>query len=212
MSRYKYPHTPHLPASRGKTEEDITARFETLQHLQRCPLVVTEKMDGGNFTMYPDGFHSRSLDSGSQPWDYPAINLWSKISHLIPEGWRLTGESMYAERSIRYENLPGVFLLFGVWDTNNMLLSWEDTETFAADLNIPTVPVLYKGDNYMDALKAWGEQLNENVSEGFVLRNSNAFHYDQFQLNIAKMVRANHVRTDASWRQRDDFKINGFQK
>jgi hypothetical protein len=29
-------------------------------------------------------------------------------------------------------------------------------------------------------------------------------------MNVAKYVRADHVQTDAGWRGRDDFDLNGF--
>ena len=35
--------------------------------------------------------------------------------------------------------------------------------------------------------------------EGYVVRNANRFKFEDFQDNIAKYVRANHVTTDQHW-------------
>ncbi len=35
--------------------------------------------------------------------------------------------------------------------------------------------------------------------EGFVIRNSGSFKYDDFSKNVAKFVRKNHVQTDDHW-------------
>lgn len=207
----KYPRTPHIPGSPGMTDDDKLVTASALEFLQSgVDLVVTEKMDGGNITMYQDAFHGRSLDSGTHPWDTRTRAVWASIRHLIPDGWRVSGESLQARRSVAYDQLPGVYMVFGVWDENNVLLSWKDTVDVADMLSLPHVPVLYEGNNYQDAVTVWGKEREEETSEGFVLRNSAAFPYEKFSQNIAKWVRAGHVRTRADWRHRDDFAENTF--
>ena len=209
----KYPRTPHLPFSEGATNDDKYLSKEALEHLKSLPeLVVTEKMDGGNLTFYKNHFHGRSLDSGTHSWDSFSRSVWAKMRHEIPEGWRISGESLYAKRSVGYENLPGPYLVFGIWNQDNVLLSWKETEEWCDLLNLPHVPVLYKGGDFNSAIKVWKESLNEKVSEGFVLRNSDSFKYSDFDMNIAKYVRKNHVQTSADWRHRDDFEVNTFSK
>lgn len=207
----KYPRTPHLPESPGATSDDKWASPEALQHFASgIDLVVTEKMDGGNLTMYRNGFHGRSLDSGVHPWDTRAKRLHESIRHDIPEGWRISGESMYARRSIGYSNLPGVFLVFGIWDETNTLVDFDSMVEWADLLGLPVVPVLYRGTDFDEALSAWSKVRDPQVSEGFVLRDAGRIGYDDFDIRVAKYVRANHVRTSASWRHRDDFEVNGF--
>ncbi len=207
----KYPRTPHLPQSEGMTDDDKMASSETLAHLQSgVELVVTEKMDGGNITMYRDAFHGRSLDSGTHPWDTRARALWASVRHLIPEGWRVSGESMQARRSVSYDLLPGVYIVFGVWDETNTLLSWDDMVYAAESMGLPVVPLLYRGTDYKEAVTAWSKQRDAETSEGYVMRDAGSIPYDMFDKRIAKMVRANHVRTRADWRHRDDFAENTF--
>lgn len=212
MTLYKYPRTPHLPWSPGATSDDKFMSATALEEFKKFKdFVVTEKMDGGNLTFYRDDFHGRSKDSGTHAWDTAAKALWAAVRFHIPQGWRISGESMYARRSIAYENLPNVYLMFGVWDENNMALPWELVEALASDLDIPTVPVIYRGPSFDAAVKAWENSgRTADTSEGFVIRNADGFHYDDFNKNIAKFVRADHVRTRADWRHRDDFEVNTF--
>lgn len=210
-SLIKYPRTPHLPWSPGATSDDKWLPFESLERLRSgIEVVVTEKLDGGNLTFSRDHFHGRSIDSGTHPWDTHARALWAAKRFDIPTGWRISGESMYARRSVAYEGLPGVFIVFGIWDETNTLLDWDETEEFAELLDLPTVPVLYRGTDFGQAIKAWGRLLVQENSEGYVLRDAGRIPMDEFGHKVAKFVRENHVRTAADWRHRDDFAVNTF--
>lgn len=60
MRRYKHPRTPHLPWGFGGTPDDLT---RTLNEFDPEILVVTEKLDGQNVTIYQDCYvHARSVD------------------------------------------------------------------------------------------------------------------------------------------------------
>lgn len=208
---YKYPRTPHLPFSMGATSDDRYASADALAYLNSgIDLVVTEKMDGGNITMYRDAFHGRSLDSGVHMWDTRTKQVHNRIAHEIPDGWRISGESMPARRSVAYENLLGPFYVFGIWDETNSLLSFDDMSEYAGMLDLPVVPTLYRGTDFSQAVKAWEKVLDDTVSEGFVIRDAGRIAYDNFGYHVAKYVRANHVRTSADWRYKVDFEYNTF--
>jgi hypothetical protein len=195
MIRYKYPRTPHLPWSPGNTHDDIllvdTSIFEGQQ------IVVTEKMDGENTSIYPDHIHARSTNSAHHPSRSWVKALQAKISADIPEGWRLCGENMYAEHSIVYNNLESYFYLFAVYDDQNICLNWQETGEWATLLGLSTPKVLYQG--------LWDDDLIRNIeveeekSEGYVARLERAFPYSEFALSTAKWVRENHVQTSTHW-------------
>ena len=63
--RVHYPRTPHLPWSPGVSADDV--RAADLAGLAGREVVVTEKLDGENTTLYRDGLHARSLDSAHHP-------------------------------------------------------------------------------------------------------------------------------------------------
>jgi RNA ligase len=195
----KYPRTYHLPDSPGATKDD---RVQHDLSWLDGELVVTEKLDGGNLTFTRDEMYARSLDSGTNPWEMTA--------HRIPDDWRVCGESMWARRSIAYHDLPGVFIVFGIWDETDTLLGWDDTVDWAQRLELPVVPVLYRGGSLSEARAAWSQQRDAGASEGYVLRAAGRIPAAQFSHQVLKWVRAEHVRTEASWRHRDDFAVNEF--
>ena len=79
-------------------------------------------------------------------------------AYRIPDDWRVCGESMWARRSIAYRDLPGVFIVFGIWDETDTLLGWDDTVDWAQRLELPVVPVLYRGGSLTEARAAWAAQ------------------------------------------------------
>jgi len=48
--RVKYPRTPHLPWSPGASSDDV--RHLNIDHFKNKQVVVTEKMDGENTSLY----------------------------------------------------------------------------------------------------------------------------------------------------------------
>lgn len=53
--------------------------------------------------------------------------------------------------------------------------------------------------NWWDSIRDHAEAIVESGREGIVVRNREAFHYDDFQSNVAKYVRANHVTSSEHW-------------
>jgi len=208
----KFPRTPHLPTSRSATSDDKWIAEEGLRNLQSgAELIVTEKMDGSNYNMTRERAYARSIDGTNHPWDMPARVLWEAVRWNLPENIRLSGESLYGRRSVAYDGLAAPFLLFAVW-SGDTLLSWDDTLEWAELLDLHTVPQLYRGHSFAEAMSAWEKKGNrEESSEGFVIREAGEFPYEDYGLHVAKWVRENHVRTEASWRHRDDFARNSFE-
>jgi len=194
---YKYPRTFHLPWSEGINSDDKV--IDSLEPFEGMKVIVTEKLDGENTTMYRDHIHARSIDSPSNFTRNWVKNLHASIQYYIPAGYRIVGENMWAEHSIRYENLESYFYAFAVYDDNNWCLSWHDTEDFLSELPvyIPTPKVLYHG--MFDETKV--RAIHIRNMEGYVVRNAGQFHYDDFSKNVVKNVRRDHVQTDKHWLQ-----------
>jgi hypothetical protein len=196
-TRVKYNRTNHLPWSLGRTEDDKV--LKNLSVFQGRRVVVTEKMDGENTTLYSDGLHARSVDSKNHP-----SRNWLKSFHAgmqsdIPEGWRVCGENMFARHSIGYEELSSYFLGFSVWNEKNVCLSWGETEEWFHLLGVEPVRVLYQGVWDEEKIKAlWNESMSEKM-EGYVVRTEDAFPYGKFKENVAKFVRPTHVQTQTHW-------------
>src|SRR4029453_4897485 len=163
----KYPRTYHLPDSPGATgDDDIQPDVSWLDG----ELAVTEKLDGGHLTFTRDAMYARSPDSGTDAWDRPAKALWAMTAYRIPDDWRGCGESMWARRSIAYTDLPGVFIVFGIWDETDTLLGWDDTVDWAHRLELPVGPVFYRGGSLLEGRAGWRAPRDAETSEGFVVR------------------------------------------
>ena len=86
-NRVKYPRTPHLPWSSGRTKDDMV--LDSIEHLERLEdVVVTEKLDGENTTLYQDYLHARSVDSKSHPSRDWIKRFHAKIRYDISEAFR----------------------------------------------------------------------------------------------------------------------------
>lgn len=198
--RIKYPRTYHLTYSQGSTSDDKT--LSNHDHFNGKEVVLTEKMDGENTTMYSDYIHARSLDSNHHPSRDWIKQFHSTIAYHIPENFRICGENLYALHSINYEKLISYFYGFSIWNSN-LCLSWNDTLEYFELLGITPVKELYRGIYDEDKIKSILTNLNTDVIEGGVLRLADSFHYNDFKTSVAKYVRKNHVQTDEHWAHKE---------
>lgn len=193
----KYPRTYHLPWSEGKTDDDKT--LKNCDQFIGKEVIVTEKMDGENTTIYKDYIHARSID-GRDHWSRSWVkNFQSKIGYEIPDGWRFCGENLYAKHSIKYENLDSYFYLFSIWDENNNCLDWDTTLQYAEMLDMKVVPTLYRGVWDGKNIQALYKQSDRETMEGYVVRIVDSFNYLDFSKSVSKFVRGSHVGTNHHW-------------
>ena len=204
----KYPRTFHCPWSPGRTNDDkVHTQSDINRMFKGREVVVTEKMDGENSSLYSDGCHARSLDSRahvSQAW----IRAFAaKIGQDIPEGWRVCGENLYARHALGYDSLPSYFLGFGIYNEVNRCMPWDTTVEWAALLGVDLVPVLYRGPWNQELIQALG---NPGVPsaygperEGYVVRLADGFDFWDFDDSVAKYVRSGHVDPNSGhWAQK----------
>ena len=214
----KYNRTFHLPYSPGTTNDDRISN--SVDSLLGKEIVITEKLDGENTGM--TGYLSVSetgetiSDGGVYARSHAAYttSLWSrevrllhkmKVEGMLSDGEFLFGENLEGIHSIEYSNLDSYFYIFGLRD-NNIWVDWNKVEEYSYLLDIPTVPILFKGIvNSEKELKDLVEKLVSKESklggdiEGVVVRNAGIFHNDHFSSNVLKWVRGNHVKTDEHW-------------
>lgn len=198
MERFKYPRTPHLPFSESHSDDDKT--LLTDEHFIHMPkVVVTVKMDGENTTVYPDGMcHARSIDSKHRPYHSWLLRNIQNWCYDIPLAHHICGEYLYAEHSIRYTELESYFQAFSLW-YEDTCCDWVRTQTIFNKLGITTVPVLYIGKYDTDKIISLAKETIADGNEGIVVRNYGSFRYEEFDKNVAKYVRKNHVQTDEHW-------------
>lgn len=197
MKLVKFPRTRHTPWSRSVGEDDKVHR--TMKHFHGMQVVVTEKMDGENTTMYSDHFHARSVDSRNHPSRNIAKGIWGNVRHMIPEGYRLCGENLYAKHSIFYDDLESYFYGFSVWDDRNVAFNWDETLLKFFAMGITPVRELYRGVYDENIIKSLWDEPKRDVMEGYVIRTTDEIPFSQYDKLVAKFVRASHVDTDEHW-------------
>lgn len=209
IDRKKYPRTPHLPFSFGRSQDDV-GLSDCSQFLGK-EVVVSEKLDGESTAIYPDGYvHARSLDSKhhvSRSW----VKAYAQtFSYLLPPSFRVCGENLTAYHSIFYTELPMLLFVIGIYK-DDLCLSWDDTIQLCNSWHLTTVPVIYQGIWDEEKIRSlWtgkgkfptfeDEKMKKPcAAEGYVVRLASEFKYDDFQRSVAKMVRPHHVTSDSHW-------------
>jgi len=208
ISRVKHARTPHLPWSLGVASNDKV--IESLEGFIGKQVIVTEKMDGESTSIYHDGLHARSLDSGAHPSCTRVNVLQARIAENIPSRWRIVGENLQAKHSILYGSLPIHFLVFAVFDETNTALSWGSTVSLCKENGLELVPTLYEG--------VWDEKLIKECwngvsrfgkeQEGYVVRIADKIAFTDWGINVAKYVRENHVQAEATHWMKSEMSSN----
>lgn len=207
----KYPRTYHLPFSEGLQNDDRKVDDDWWEYLKDKELVLSEKLDGENQSVYRSGVYARSHAAPTtNPW---SINMterggvYDQVKNFLTENEGIYGENMYGIHSIEYNKLPTYFFMFAARD-DRFWYSWKEVEELAEMLNLYTVPVLEKRVfespedlektilNYMTKGSRYGDTI-----EGVVVRNAASFPLEDFSKNVVKYVRKNHVQTNEHWKR-----------
>jgi len=211
----KYGRTYHYPFSPGVQNDDRINEswWAAIAGKER---VDTEKLDGENTCLSQYGLFARSHSAPTtSPWSRHLKPLWDRLKGELGD-LEIFGENMYAIHSIEYKKLDSHFYVFAVRDKGKMWLSWEEVEFWAGVLDLPVVPVLYKGPCAATAKEHQSEILKlasgtgafdphdvktglATTMEGLVSRPTTAFTVEEFPTFVSKFVRKNHVKTDEHW-------------
>jgi len=210
----KHHRTYHLPWSEGASRDDLIVPSD--DHFTGLPVVVTEKMDGENTSLYRHTVHARSVNSGHHPSRAWIKGFWAKIAHAIPDGLIIRGENLYATHSIYYADLPSYFMGFAVETAEGLVWSWRRTVELFEALGIEPVPVIYEGLYNRDvihraAMEYFAKTGGLDRHEGYVVRVSGGYLASKHKTRINKWVRKDHVTTDGHW-MHGKLVVNGLAK
>jgi hypothetical protein len=200
----KYQRTYHCPWSQGMHDDD--RMHPDMSSFDGEEVLVSTKLDGENTSMYHDYIHARSIDGRSHPSRGWVKGFHAQIAADIPPGWRICGENMYAEHSIRYTNLDTYFYGFSIWNEKNVCLSWDETLEWFNLLGIMPVPILYRGIYDEEKIKKlWSQDQWDSI------RKTCTIPYARFKYDYAKFVRNGHVQTTKHWMYGQPLIKNGLR-
>lgn len=207
----KYPRTYHLPFSEGLQNDDRKVEDDWWEHLKDKTLVLSEKLDGENQSVYRSGVYARSHSAPTtNPWSRNMTEnggIYDQVKNMLGEDEGIYGENLYGVHSIEYNKLPSYYFVFAVRNSEKWY-SWKEVEEMASILNLPTVPVLEMRKfnsvkDLEDTIKfhmTKGSKYGDTI-EGVVVRNIDDFPLEDFSKNVVKYVRKNHVQTDEHWQR-----------
>lgn len=205
MNKIKYGRTYHLPWTQSSTSDDKILTKQEINdhfaHMNDC--FVSEKRDGENTTIGRGYSHARSIDSKDHWSRHHIKQLAANLYSEIPDGWRICGENLIATHSLEYSNLDSFFEVFSIWNEHNVRLDLDETLEYCDLLKLKFVPIIARGSYKHIVTKKQIDtnfRLDLGVSEGYVIANSNGYHYDDARKNMGKFVREGHVQTeDKHW-------------
>ncbi len=203
----KYPRTFHFQFSPEIHSDDKVISFKYLGNFLQDEVIITEKLDGANSCLKGhQGVFGRSHALPTkEPWyDHLKGTYYNRLSTLNPDYW-IFGENTFAIHSIEYTEMEHFFYVFAIYDSvNDEWLSYDDMVAEAQRVDLPTVPLLFRGtveslgwvNKWMDKTMKSKFSVLGGELEGFVARVASAIPGDQFQEYVAKYVREGHVQTD----------------
>ena len=201
----------HFGFSPGAKNDDRIATSLDEMRLLSKDLVYTEKLDGENTCIKRDGIYARTHSVVNRnEWAHHLWGKWATIKNEL-HGLEIFGENMYAIHSIEYQRLPDYFFVFAIRD-GDLWYEWDEVNYFARYFNFSVVPE-FPVELIVDSLNALNSQehIQETVQlfmtmpnfgnkiEGVVVRNRESFTTDEFDHNVLKYVRKDHVQTDEHW-------------
>lgn len=207
----KYPRTYHLPWSPGTTSDDRKLSGDWFENYKGKEIVITEKLDGENNMINHYDVFARSHGAPTRsPWTrnmWELNGIWSNCYNKIATNEEVYGENLFGEHSIHYTKLPSYYHIFGIRNDDKYIwYSWDDVCTYADILNLPTVPLLWRG--VIESEEQLKSLVNKFVNEpsvygptreGVVIRLASEFPIDEFSKCVCKWVRPNHVQTNEHW-------------
>ena len=175
-------------------------------------VTITEKADGGCTILNQGQPWSRASGAPATEGWFAMVRKWhSWKTSTLPESESIYGEDLFGIHSIDYGKIPEnkTFRAFN-YLRGNRFLSYDDRERLFEDLELESVPLVFRGmfDNLADLSTFLSEEIkrpsrltgNGAPREGFVIQKTGDFAFSEFADNVCKYVRADHVQSDSHWR------------
>jgi len=206
-----YPRTPHLWPPAGSTGRLVVPADQVPRWLSE-PLVVEEKLDGANVSLWLDmgrvdvasrggaGARDRAGQLGRlRAW---AADRQETLTGLLEGGWVVYGEWLWLQHGVHYDRLTDWLVALDLWHPGSGFapVNERDRRCWAAGLALP--PRLFDGvtgdEDRLYRLLAGSALSTHQPAEGLVLRRADG--------QRCKFVAPGHARrSDAEWSQAPQY-------
>lgn len=223
---FKFPRTRHLFNLGSASRDDLLLTPCEQNEFINCEVYVEEKIDGANLgiSIDPDTykvmFQNRShFVNSSYHKQFEKLDVWLgnnsvELFDIIEPGRHiLFGEWLYMKHSINYENLPGYFIAFDLYDRKSkQFYSRNKLEELLSKTNIPLVKLIErtqfkKLDDLIKIATETKSAYYDGLIEGVYVKKSD----DNWVVNRGKIVRSDFIAGDKFW-SKGIHVINGLEQ
>ena len=199
-----YPRTMYAPYTPCESPGYRTLSMEDMENFVGKRIIITEKLDGTNTTLYNGNVYTRSGRRSRHKIHgmvkkYHAWKVW--------DAPKLSGEDIYAVHSLEYDAVQPdkTFYAFHL-RLGRKFMEWDYLVKYTNELEIPIVPLLFDGvcdsveevqEKHMEIFES-GSRLGP-TPEGAVMRIADRIPAMEFSKDMCKVVRRDHVQTDEHW-------------
>lgn len=200
-----YPRTPHLWPDEAHPRRLVAPAGEVAEWL-RSPVVVEEKVDGANVSLWwSDGTTAVASRGGVDAMDRAGqlgrLRAWAaerlpELEVLLAGGWVLYGEWLWLRHGVAYDALPDWLVTLDLWHADHgfATIDERDARCTAAGLTLP--PRLLTGvlgdRRTVEGLIGASHLAVDAAAEGVVVRRTDG--------QRCKVVRPGFARRDdAAW-------------
>lgn len=152
----KYPRIPHLGVSAAATTDDVVLDRAAHEQLLHRSVVVEEKLDGMNVTIWMDGGVPHVATRGGErsrdrSGERGRLMRWAAGAHDALDAALGGNLALYAEwvrrrHAVAYEALPGPLVGLDVYDRHaTRFLAIDERDRILAELGIPPPPRRFHG-------------------------------------------------------------------
>lgn len=218
---YPFPRTLHLPGS-VVIDSDRTTSLSELQRLcDECEIIIQEKIDGANVSVYASDQgtpvcqkRSGLIDAAGKQREQYAFyrnwvwEHWNMLQQILSHRFVLFGEFCWQRHAIQYTRLPDWILFFDIFDRNERVFLPLDSVAGLLQDDFQSVPQLWRGRGSVSDLMHRIEEMSQESSE-----------YTDAECREGLYVRfeaAGAIRGRAKWRRpgfqpgANDMRLNGL--
>ncbi len=148
-----YPRTPYLwPVAEHPARLVLSAAAAELWLHE--PVVVEEKLDGANVSLWwDDGVHVASrggVGSTDRAGQLGRLRAWTAervepLRGLLADGWVLYGEWLWLRHTVAYDRLPDWLVALDLWHPQHEVANWSTRDARCAAAGVLLPPRLFEG-------------------------------------------------------------------